>query len=232
MKKFLSEMKWNDRTKLALAALATGAVLLFSMLFPLAFRSRVTAEPDAVPASLEERAALFAAYWDAGDTEISSEKIETPDVEMKALCEAEMQQLIQRCIVDRRVENFAPDGSEYLRISDGETTATVCRMWLETTGDWKNWLDVCFDADTGEIYYLYLSCGNVSNPAEYTGVADLNCGRIISDLADCQGAFVRYTDGETNGTQTAVLSAPEGTICYTVKCTAYENLLDVKVGCF
>ena len=46
MKKFLSEMKWNDRTKLALAALATGAVLLFSMLFPLAFRSRVTAEPD------------------------------------------------------------------------------------------------------------------------------------------------------------------------------------------
>ena len=234
MKKFLSEMKWNDRTKLALAALATGAVLLFSMLFPLAFRSRETAEPDAVPASLEERAALFAAYWGekGSGTGPAAETLELPDTDMTTSCGAVMQQLCGRVLFDRALTDTGPDGSEFLRISDGTAEMTVCHMWLERSGDWQNWLDVYFDAETAEIYYLYLSCGILADPASYTGVSDLNGDRVAALLTEQLGAALRFAAPEEGGAHTAVLSTAKGSICYRIECVAYDSLVDVKINCF
>ena len=231
MKKFLSELKWNDRTKLALSALATGVVLVFSILFPLAFRTHGEPEEETAPLRLEERAALFARYW-SGEEDTAAETLEIPDTQMTVDCAAVMQRIAERCIADLRLNDAAPSGSEYIRISDGESGLTAAHMWLEKTGDWKNWLDVYFDAETGEIYYLYLSCGNVANLTEYHAAEDYGCGQIAAELAAQLGGVLRYADEEQNGSQTLVFSAEAGSICYSVKCVAYDNLVDVKINCF
>ena len=231
MKKFLSELQWNDRTKLALAALATGITLLFSMLFPLAFRAHGEPAAEAAPLRLEERAALFARYW-SGEEGLAAEMLGTQDAQMTADCAAAMQRITERAIFDRKLANAAPDGVEYLRITDDAADMTVCHMWLERSGDWKNWMDVYFDAETGEIYYLYLSCGIIANPASYQGVAELDVRQIAAALAEQLGGTLRYMAAEASEAQTAVIATETGSICYRIVCVAYDSLIDVKINCF
>lgn len=233
MKKLLDGFQWNDKTKLLISAIATGAVLLFAILFPLSFRQS-TAQQAPKAAGAEERTALFAAYWNAGDAAeaLTVTKQEQPGKEREDLCKARMQGLIAACIVDEKLEDASPTGSEYVTVSDGQTQVNVCRMWMERSGDWKNWLDVCFDADTGEIYYLYLSCECLSRQENYTQFSSLNGEQIAAELASRQNGAIRYFGEEADGMQTVVISEADGTVCYQIACTAYDHLIDVKINCF
>ena len=231
MKKFLTELQWNDRTKLALAAIATGVALLFSMLFPLAFRAHGKPEEETATLRLEERAALFARYW-SGAESTAAETFEIPDTRMTADCAAAMQRITERAIFDRKLADTGPDGMEYLSITENEQTVTVCHMWLERSGDWKNWMDVYFDAETGEIYYLYLSCGRLTDSASYAGVSEFDWEQAAEALTEYLDAALRYAAAEENGTHTAVLSTENGSICYRMECLAYDSLIDVKINCF
>ena len=230
MRELFEGLRWNDRTKLLVSAVATGAVVLFAILFPLTFRQS-GAQTVPAAATLEERTALFTEYWNAGDGAegISVTKEETPEQERTELCAARMQGIIAACIADENLADASPTGSEYTSVSDGVTQVNVCRMWMERSGDWKNWLDVCFDADTGEIYYLYLSCECLSNAERYALPMDTQ--RAAEKLAALQDGTLRYLGPGEAGGQTAVIAAPCGTIIYTVDCTAYDTLVDVKINC-
>ena len=143
-----------------------------------------------------------------------------------------MAEILAACIADLHLEELSPTGHDYVTITDGKTDVNICRMWMERKGDWRNWLDVCFDADSGEIYYLYLSCERLSNGDAYTGyVQELKLR--LSELLQTQAkGTVRYRNAEGENTEIAVVAGENGTVCYRIGGVAYNELIDVKISCF
>ena len=234
MKRFLENERWNEKTRLIAIVVATGAVLLFAMLFPLAFRRSAETETEKEPATLDARSALFAAYWAAGDDQadflLPPQQLQ--DHEKIERCEALMAEIVAACIADTRLEDLTPTGRDFMTVSDGETEVNLCRMWMERNGDWRNWLDVCFDADSGEIYYLYLSCERLSNSEAYAGYVQALYTRLSELLQrQVQGA-VRYQNIEGEKNEIAVLTGENGTVCYRIGGVVYDELIDVKICCF
>lgn len=231
MKKLLDRFHWDDRAKLIAAAAATGAILLLAMLLPLAFRR--SAPPAAAPAdpALERRVALFTEYWGAGedDDPVRVEHLEPADA---APWEARFQELVSVWIDDRRLADTEPSGAEYSAISRTGQQMTVCRMWLEKTGDWRNWLDVCFDGESGMLCYLYLSRECLSNRGDYPAPAALNTRYVAEWLAAELNGEVRYLDAQSDTAMTALISTAGGTIGYRIECTVYDRLVDLKVNIF
>ena len=222
----------DERYKLLLTCAAAAALLLTALLLPLAFRS--TEEPETPGlTSAEEKRRLFADYWLLGPEEpgITVTKEDTPSQGTVRACEAVMERLVAECIDDRQLDYEAPDGSEYTRISDdGGVRVQLCRMWLEARGDWQNWLDVCFDAESGEIYYLYLSRECLSNRSRYGPLSGLNARDIADSLAEEYGWTLRWLE-EGKESAAALFTTGLGTACYQIDCRSYDMLLDVKLCC-
>ena len=124
-------------------------VFLLSALLPLLFRKA----PEEVlsPLNRSERAALFSAYWNGGDESIKEPL--TPSAETETRCRERMRQLTDICFQDEQDWTVESEGSEYFTLSGEGGEARLCRSWLQCQGDWRNWLDVCFDAESGELYF-------------------------------------------------------------------------------
>ena len=176
---------------------------------------------------------MFADYWTLG-AEASGFTVTKPDPvprKMKETCETVMRTLIARSIDDRALEDLSPTGSEYTVVSDGAgREIQVCRMWLEKRGDWQNWMDVCFDAETGELYYYYLSRECLTNRKLYER-SDVDAETIADSLAEDYGWVLRYLAEEADGAAAAVYSGDGGTLCYAISCRVYDALVDIKVSC-
>ena len=235
MKKLLERLKLNnDRTKLFVGLGATLLVLIAAMLLPLAFRTAPGGTDAPAPMTLEGRALMFARYWTPGDAE-SGFTVEKPDPVPKKLrdtCETVMRTLIARSIDDQGLEDFTPTGTEYTYISDADGREIhVCRMWLERRGDWQNWLDVCIDADTGALYYYYLSRECLTNRKNYARPEQTDASQIAELLATENGWTLRYLSDEPDGGAAAVYSTPGGTLCYAISCRVYDALVDIRLSC-
>lgn len=234
MKRFLESERWNEKTRMIAIAIVTGAILLFAMLFPLAFLQNAETEAPKEAATLDARSALFAEYWAAGDEQANflAEVALPPDGAKLERCEALMAEIVAACIADTQLEALTPTGHDYVTISDGETDVNLCRMWMERKGDWRNWLDVCFDADSGEIYYLYLSCERLSNSESYAGYVQALKTHLSELLLRQAHGAVRYRNTEGENTEIAVVAGENGTVCYRIGGVAYHELIDVKITCF
>ncbi len=85
-------------------------------------------------------------------------------------CNKLQQYLYENLFVDQAPEiatNYL--GSEILSIADGSGNyIRVIEYFWGGSGDWQNWIDVVIDADTQDIYYLYISCQNLINFSQYT----------------------------------------------------------------
>ena len=224
----------NDRTKLLVSICAAGAVLLTAMLLPLAFRTAPETGTTEQPASVRDRFSLFAEYWQRGPEEsaLSISRPEKLDDRTKTDCEERMRKLAERCVDDRALAYTAPTGSEYTAIRDESgTEILLCRMWLEARGDWQNWLDVCFDADSGEIYYLYLSRECLTNRQLYADAAVPDVAGITAGISDAYGWTLRWLDDNGSDSAAAVFETEQGTVCYQIDCKAFDALIDVKLCC-
>lgn len=234
MKKLIERLHLdNERTKLLVSIGAVVLVLLVAMLLPLAFRGVPAEEKPDAGLSLEERTRMFADYWTLG-AEASGFTVTKPDPvprKMKETCETVMRTLIARSIDDRALEDLSPTGSEYTVVSDenGREIA-VCRMWLEKRGDWQNWMDVCIDADTGEIYYFYLSRECLTNRRLYE-IPEADAASVAETLAEDRGWTLRYLAEEPDGGAAALYSSPGGTLCYQISCRVYDALIDIQLCC-
>lgn len=232
MKKMRIKLQWNERTKMLLAAALSGAALLLAIFLPLAFFSPV--KDDAPDTGAEQKAELFAQYWYAAEEEsgVYSEKVAVPKQEMLTRCEETMRDIVSQWIYDAGIEYAAPSGSEYTRVQNETGEMTLCRMWLEEQGDWRNWLDVCFDAESGTLYYFYLSRECLRNQKIYGDNSGLTTELVAQRLAEFLHGNIRYFSApDEAGACAAVISTPGGTICYSINCKAYDRLIDIKINC-
>ena len=222
----------DERYKLLLTCAAAVVLLLTALLLPLAFRGTEEVETPGL-ASAEEKRRLFADYWLLGPVEpgITVTKEENPSPGTVRACEAVMERLVAECIDDRQLAYDAPNGSEYTRLSDdSDTQVQLCRMWLEARGDWQNWLDVCFDAESGELYYLYLSRECLSNRNKYGALSGLSARDIADSLAEEYDWTLRWLE-EGKESAAALFTTGLGTACYQIDCRSYDMLIDVKLCC-
>ena len=234
MKKLIERLQTNsDRTKLLISICAVGLVLVAAMLLPLAFRTEPGSVPEKSEMTLEDRTLMFTEYWTRGAEE-SGFTVEKPDPvprRMKETCETVMRTVIARSIDDHALEDLTPTGSEYTVISDGAgRELRLCRMWLEKRGDWQNWLDVCMDAETGELYYFYLSRECLTNRKNYPAAEATDAEEIAAQMATENGWTLRYVTVEDGG-GAAVFSAQGGTLCYEISCRVYDALIDIRISC-
>lgn len=230
----LRQFQWTESRRIIATGILCAALLLACALIPLAFRQT---EPSPEPEETREtdftaadRSALFLAYWNNDAPAVTHERLDSPGSRMTNFCRQLMGELVSRCIDDVALESREPTGSEYTIVTGRNGTLRLCRMWLQAKGDWQNWLDVCFNADSGEIYYLYLSRECLTNRELYPDVTDRPDGQAIADMLAAVGGDVRFF-GDENGDGLAVLSVADGAICYEIRSVNYDALIDVKVSC-
>ena len=232
MLKKLTE-RLDERKQLVLTACVVGGLLVLAALIPLLFRTAPPERTDEnLSSAMEHRTALFAAYWNEGDASGLDAETMIPDREMETFCENRMRTLVADSVIDEDFSYSVPTGREYTLVSDGSNSVRLCRMWLQSKGDWQNWVDACFDAETGRLYYLYVSRECLTNRSRYTG---LGTGRdsaeaIAGLLAEDGGMTLRHFTGEKRS-GTAVMDSPDGTVCYEIRCNWYDALIDVRIVC-
>ena len=235
MKKLLERLSaGTERNRLLISVCGAALVVVAAMLIPLGFRASPSGENAPTVMSLEERTQMFADYWAVGAEE-GGFLVEKPDPvprKMKETCETVMRTIIARSIDDHALTDAMPTGSEYTVVTDGEgRELQLCRMWLEKRGDWQNWMDVCFDADTGELYYYYLSRECLTNRRLYRREEIPDAKVLAEKLAEDKGWTLRYLTEGADGTAAAVCSTPGGTVCFEISCRWYDALVDVKLCC-
>ena len=234
MKKLLERFAVDsDQKKLLISVSAVALVLIAAMLLPLAFRTSPAEMGPQTEMDPEERTQMFASYWTYG-AEAGGFTVEKPDPvpqRMQETCETVMRTLIARSINDNALSDPAPTGTEYTVVSDDDgRELRLCRMWLERRGDWQNWLDVCMDAETGELYYFYLSRECLTNRKDYPPPEHTRADQIAEQIATENGWTLRCL-AEGDDAATAVYSTPGGTLCFTISCRVYDALIDVKISC-
>lgn len=214
--------------------LACLALLIVAMLLPLAFRAPA-GEPAAGKLTLDEKTAIFVDWWyDDGEMDVSVEHVESDEDDAAGFCEERMEELAARCIDDRgfRMEEAEVFGEERVDLRSEDGALRLCRMWIQARGDWQNWLDVCFDADTGMIYYLYLSRECQNDPDLYALAPEERptAESVAKGLARASDGDLRrfLDDGDSGGA--ALITCDDGSLCYTISCVYYDALIDIRVG--
>ena len=237
MRSFLRKLRspWDERKKLITVGLACLALLIVALLLPLAFRAPAEERKPEGTLTLDQKTELFADWWyGGGELDYDVEHVEPEENDAAGFCMERMEELTARCIDDRgfRMEEAEVTGEEYVDIESEAGTLRLCRMWLQARGDWQNWLDVCFDADTGLIYYFYLSRECQTNqdryilPTEERPTAE----SVAEGLArKSEGELRRFLDDGAGG-GTALITCGDGSLCYTVSCVYYDALIDIRIG--
>ena len=222
----------SEKTKLIVYLAITAIVFVFSFLMPLAFSSgNDTAEQYF---DTGERAAMFVAYNN-----------KSKDVQVKVLdsfgnsddkfCRSRAEKIISYCTLDKKAGKTITNGSEFLQVSDGENILRLYHTWLQNEGDWTNWIDIYFDADTGYVYYLYVSSVCLSNASDYAGALDsnFNCRSVADLIAEENASSLRHFSwsGNAEDPAYAVVSRNGDTVCWNINCSYYEStMLDVKIS--
>ncbi len=222
----------SEKTKLIVYVSITIAVFITACLLPLAFAGR--GEDSGLYFDNGRRAAMFLSYQN-GSKDISSKVLDSLSSADEKFCGNRFSQLKSLCRIDGKSGKTITEGKEYIILSDGDNSMRLCRMWLQDEGDWTNWMDVYFDADTGFVYYLYVSSICLSNGDNYlTALEDgFNTKTVAGLIAQHTGAALKHFSwsGNAEDSAYAVTSIGGDTVCWTVNCTYYPaTMLDVKIS--
>lgn len=226
----------NDRMKLIIYGGVTAAVFVVSALLPLLFRGGGTAPPQSTGLSAGDRAGIFAAYWNGTDEDCKVSQTGEPKKDELEKCTARMDEISRLCLVDRSAGEVKSEGSEFFSVSRGEDEIRLCRMWIEVQGDWRSWLDVCFDADNGDMYYFYLSADCLTNPGKYSNVIPedgIDADMIAAYLSQARGYELLHLSRDTaDEIVTAIYNAEGSAVCMSIDFVCYKYaFIDVKICC-
>ena len=223
----------SESSRALIACAAAAVIFVVSALMPLAFRGRVTASEAPLPINVRGR--IFSRYWtETGD--VKAEPLTEVPEELRLRCEAEVAALKSECITDKGSVTVDSEGCSYYTLTGEQGSMNICRAWLQSQGDWRNWLDMCFDADTGVIYYLYVSNKCLTNFSEYKGMFDpFPDVTGVAEKAEKDSGFelVRLDwSGDMAESGHAVFSCPDGALSLEIGCIYYESsLFDMKLCC-
>ena len=218
----------RGRTKIISAVLILLVLFAACALLPLSFGGASDSVQEAPP-SIARSAELFARYWsDSGENyEISA--TETVSAQDESLCREYMQGIVSDAFIDEGEQEMVSEGIEFFVLRDEEIEIRLCRAWLETKGDWKNWIDVIFDMDTGFVYYYYFSSGILSGGEKYlyTEYSQMDSETIARRIANETGYALRFTKETTN----AFIKDGE-VFCVQILYThARGSLIDITITC-
>jgi len=221
----------SEKTKLLIYVIVTGAIFVTGCFLPLAFRG---GGPDDLSFSTGERAAMFVKY-NAKDSGIRYKIISDPEKEMQKFCDGKFDEIAGRCILDIASRRNLTEGQDFIHLTDGDKSMTLCRMWLQDQGDWTNWIDLYLDAETGFVYYLYVSSTCVDNFEEYATAIEeeLSSKTLASLLAKETGFDLKVVNwsGRPEDTATAYTSLNGSAIVWSINCSYFpSSLLDIKIS--
>jgi hypothetical protein len=222
--------------KLIICGGVTAAIFLLAALLPLGFRGGDTGNETSLSAG--ERVSIFSAYWNGGGENCTVENLSKLSSTEQDYCTARMSEVTARCLIDTANGLISSQGEEYLKIENNTGAIRLCRMWLELQGDWRSWIDMCFDMDSGEIYYFYLSTECVSTPEKYSKYSsilsdELDTEYVAEYIAAERDIRLLHTDwdGDPAHSASAIYTVSGSTVYMEISCIYYDALLDIKFCC-
>ncbi len=221
----------SEKTKLLIYLVVASLVFIIACILPLAFKGDRLISPDF---KTGERAAMFVRY-NSSDTSVRYKVITEPDSSLEKLCQSRFDEIVSGCMIDSSSRSTLTEGSQYVTLTDGENTMQLCRMWLQDEGDWTNWIDVYMDAETGFIYYIYLSSICVNNIANYTDAieGELSAKTLASSIAKETGYDLKVVNwsGKTEDSATAYTVKNGDALVWTIYCSYHPAfMLDIKIS--
>lgn len=205
-------------------------VLAISCLLPLAFSNSAAVNE----VSRGEKAAIFVKYVNK-DKSVRYKVNNKPTNAQLKFCESVFDDIVSMSISDSASRNTLNEGTEYITLSYKDDKLELCRMWLQDQGDWTNWLDVYFDAQTGEILYLYISRVCVYNNNKYIN-ADMivpDCKSIASSLSEESGYEIKLLNwsGKSEDTATAYTVLDGDALIWSINCIYHSSsIVDIKIS--
>lgn len=184
------------------AVFAAAGFLLLCAMLPLAFSGEeqppdgpgntdmsqpTPAVPTYTPIELDERAGLFDAYFNGDAGSIIKTELKAGDIEpaqTAAKCQDALEHLIAALSIDKAEENYVnASGINYYALVDNRSGASirVAEGFRDWNGDWKNWLRICIDMDTMDIYYVYLSSNCLCNFDRYAYIGADTIARAFGE---------------------------------------------------
>lgn len=218
------------RTGLMIHICAVCLVFLFCALVPMAFRGEII--DDSVFDS-GARAAMFSRYMEK-NSDVRVKVDEKPGTAEIKYCTKVFDGIYDRCVLDVKDGKLITQGQEFMTLSDGENSMRLCRMWVQDQGDWTNWLDVYIDAETGFVFYLYVSSICLSNSMDYSDSLDpgFNCKTVADVIAAETGYGLEMLSwsGRAEDTATAYTYSDGEAIIWSINCSYYpSSMLDLKI---
>lgn len=250
-----------SKKQIIIYSAVTLLVIIICAVLPLGFVSlEAPKEENNEPLTLSQKADVFLTYWNEGHGDgrggYEYEELSRSDMtaESLALCADIKNKLWDNFTVDDAVAGFEDQGETYFKMTDDEgREIRFYHVWYRWAGNWNNWFNLCADADTGTIYYFYVSSAfreNSVTKKETAIVSNTLTGAAANniavapytdsvEMANLWSRFCGYEcasvieNGEYNddGTPiyTAIYIAEDEALRYNISCKYYpRSLLDIK----
>ena len=205
-------------------------VFLIGCFLPLAF----SGGPDANAERDSENAALFVKFSN-NEKYVRTKIDKKPANSTVKACEEIFNEILNEYIIDDAARKTVNKGSEYMTVSFEGKSIDLCRMWLQDQGDWTNWVDVYMDANTGFIYYLYVSGICVYNNDKYVNALETHpdCRNIAAKIAEEHGYNLEIVNwsGKSEDSAKAFTRLGGDALVWNIKCSYHPaSLIDIKIS--
>ena len=178
-----------------------------------------------VTLSLADRAAAFSDFL-AAETEPEPLEASLVSYTQRRQSKVLTDWALDTFTVDRQTGELGGSATLYYDIPCAGGSFRVMHAYREWFGDWNNWLSLYADADTGEIYYLYVSCGCQKNAAQY-GDEEMDNAALAGLLAERSGFTLEAVEDTGEQTGVCFVTGETGAAVFDLKCLCYPaSLID------
>lgn len=226
----------TGRISLVLLALLTALAVTFGALAPgwLLSVGGSFLQRDELPL-LESTAARRECWfaWQAGKKDANSY-----DSGISQRDEQKMTRMTQEVLdefsVDQGAEATEASGAQCVSICLNGGRIRVWHYYRQWRGDWRNWMEMYIDVDTGEVYYFYLSSGCENKTDAYTAMENTHSATELAAVwLKKWGLTVEDITEEDDDGQTVLAHCDDGesSANYSVTWKYYPgSLLDFKIN--